>query len=58
MLLRHSLGLEREAGAVETAVESALASGMRTADIARRGQVAVGCEAAADAIIERILTAQ
>ncbi len=33
MLLRHSLGLEDEAAAVEAAVEAALAGGARTADI-------------------------
>ncbi len=37
MLLRYSLGLEAEAKAVENAVEAALASGARTADIAPRG---------------------
>jgi len=58
MLLRHSLGLEREAAAVEAAVESALAAGLRTADIALKGQAPIGTEAAADAIIERILTVQ
>ena len=35
MLLRHSLGLEAEAAAVEAAVDAALDSGARTADIAR-----------------------
>jgi len=34
MLLRHSLGLKREAAAVERAVRSALAAGHRTKDIA------------------------
>jgi 3-isopropylmalate dehydrogenase len=34
MLLRHSLGLEKEAAAMEKAVESVLASGLRTADLA------------------------
>src|SRR6478736_462144 len=33
MLLRHSLGLEKEAVSVERAVEAALASGARTADL-------------------------
>ena len=37
LLLRYSLGLEQEAQAVERAVEAALASGARTADIAPRG---------------------
>ncbi len=56
MLLRYSLGLEREAATVEAAVESALSAGLRTADIARKGQPPIGTEAVADAIIERILT--
>jgi 3-isopropylmalate dehydrogenase len=33
MLLRHGLGLEREAAAVESAVEGALAAGLRTPDL-------------------------
>jgi 3-isopropylmalate dehydrogenase len=33
MLLRHGLGLEREAAAVESAVERALAAGLRTPDL-------------------------
>jgi 3-isopropylmalate dehydrogenase len=33
MLLRHGLGLESEAAAVESAVEGALAAGLRTADL-------------------------
>jgi len=37
MLLRHSLGLEAEASAVESAVERALASGARTADLRAEG---------------------
>jgi len=51
LLLRHSLGLAAEADAVETAVERALASGMRTADIAPSGAPSVGSRAAADAVI-------
>lgn len=37
MALRHSLGLEGEATAIEGAVDSALAAGLRTADIAQGG---------------------
>jgi 3-isopropylmalate dehydrogenase len=33
MLLRHSLGLEKEAASIERAVEAALAAGARTADL-------------------------
>ncbi len=38
MLLRHSLGLEREAGAVELAMKLALDSGARTPDLASSAQ--------------------
>ena len=54
MLLRHSLGLEREAAAVEAAVGDALAAGLRTADIAAAGAASVGSRAAGDAVIERL----
>jgi 3-isopropylmalate dehydrogenase len=37
LLLRHSLGLEREAAEVEASVAAVLASGARTADIAAHG---------------------
>ncbi|MDR0586382.1 MAG: 3-isopropylmalate dehydrogenase [Treponema sp.] len=40
MMLRYSFGLEREALAVEAAVNAALDAGLRTADIARRGEKA------------------
>jgi 3-isopropylmalate dehydrogenase len=40
MLLRHSLGLEEEAHAVERAVDSAVNSGARTADMAPSGRAA------------------
>jgi 3-isopropylmalate dehydrogenase len=54
MLLRHSLGLEREAAAVEVAVGDAVAAGLRTADIAPAGTVSVGSRAAGDAVIARL----
>ncbi len=38
MMLRHSLGLETEAAAIEAAVRSVIASGLRTADIASGGE--------------------
>ncbi|MEO6829716.1 MAG: 3-isopropylmalate dehydrogenase [Acidobacteriaceae bacterium] len=38
MLLRHSAGLEQDAQAIETSVESVLARGYRTADLARANQ--------------------
>jgi len=50
LLLRHSLGLQTEAAAIERAVASALSQGMRTADIAAGG-MAVSTAAAGDAIV-------
>ncbi len=45
MLLRHSLGLETEAQAVESAVSSAISDGVRTADISAGGPVSSTAEA-------------
>jgi 3-isopropylmalate dehydrogenase len=38
MMLRYSFGLEKEAMAVEAAVNAVLDAGLRTVDIARRGK--------------------
>jgi 3-isopropylmalate dehydrogenase len=54
MLLRHSLGLEDEAHAVEAAVEASLAAGCRTADIASRGRPPATSAEATRAIIDRL----
>ena len=53
MLLRHSLGLEAEAAAVEAAVSAALDDRVFTADLAPAGQ-SVGTARAAQAVIERL----
>ena len=50
MLLRLSLGLEEEASAVENAVNTVLSNGLRTADIAKAGESAVGTKAMGSAI--------
>ena len=50
MLLRHSLGLEREGGAVEAAVDAVLANGARTADLGGR----LGSREMADAIVAQM----
>jgi 3-isopropylmalate dehydrogenase len=55
MLLRHSLKLEKEAKAVEQAVDEAIAEGLRTADIAS-GAKHVGTREMADAVIDGIKT--
>jgi 3-isopropylmalate dehydrogenase len=54
MLLRHSLGLETEAAAIEAAVTAALEAGIRTADIAASGAASVGSRAAGDAVVARL----
>ncbi len=51
MMLRHSLSLDDEAKLLETAVETALASGLRTADIASPGAATVGTQAMGDGVI-------
>ena len=54
MMLRHSFGLEREAAAVESAVETVLASGARTADIAKPGEASIGTRAMGDAVLSAL----
>jgi 3-isopropylmalate dehydrogenase len=51
LLLRHSLRLEREAAALEAAVNAALTAGARTADLAQPGQRALTCAEAGDAVL-------
>ncbi|MDR2471318.1 MAG: 3-isopropylmalate dehydrogenase [Treponema sp.] len=52
MMLRYSFGLEEEAAAVEAAVSAALDAGLRTADIARRGETSTGTREMGEAVIE------
>ena len=54
MLLRHSCGLETEAATLEAAVASAIAEGLRTADIAGPGDRSITTREMADAVLERI----
>lgn len=56
MLLRHSLGQDSAAKAVETAVSKTLQSGLRTPDLTHgeREYRTVGTEAFGDAVIERL----
>ena len=51
MLLRHSLALEQEAQAVETAVESVLAQGYRTPDVAAPEMETVGTQRMGDLVV-------
>jgi 3-isopropylmalate dehydrogenase len=59
MMLRHSLGLETEAAAIEAAVEGALAAGYRTRDIAgpsadREGLTVIGTREMGDVVAEQV----
>ncbi|MBI2908585.1 MAG: 3-isopropylmalate dehydrogenase [Chloroflexi bacterium] len=54
MMLRYSLGLVREADAVEKAVDAALADGCRTYDIMQEGCKKLGTREMGDAIADRI----
>jgi 3-isopropylmalate dehydrogenase len=56
LLLRHSLGLEQEANAVEAAVYGVLESGLRTRDIAAPGTREATTRQMGDAIVERLTT--
>jgi len=54
MLLRHSLGLEEEAAAVEAAVAAVLEEGHRTKDIAEEGKQPIGTKEMGDLIANQI----
>jgi len=57
MMLRYSFGLEKEAAAVEAAVNKALETGLRTADIARNGVLGervVGTTEMGDAVLRAL----
>ena len=54
LLLRHSLGLETEASAVETAVAAALANGFRTADLCRSAETPCSTEEMGAAVRQRL----
>ncbi len=54
MLLRHSLGLDKEAAALESAVSRSIEKGVRTPDIAARGLTPVGTRTATDAVLAEL----
>lgn len=54
MMLRHSFHRDDAARAIETAVERVLAAGLRTADVARPGTIAVGTAELGDAVAAEI----
>jgi len=56
LLLRYSLGLEAEAGAVESAVSAVITAGVRTADIAAPGTVPISTAEMGDRVVAAIPT--
>ncbi len=54
MLLRYSLALEKEAAAVEGAVEAVLNEGYRTYDIMSEGKTKVGTKEMGDLVAGKI----
>jgi 3-isopropylmalate dehydrogenase len=54
MLLRHSMGLEAEAAAIEAAVDTVLNEGVRTGDIAHTGTEVVGTEVMGNLVVEAL----
>ncbi|MEU5660841.1 3-isopropylmalate dehydrogenase [Streptomyces sp. NPDC047737] len=54
LLLRHSLGLDQEAAAVEAAVEHVVRDGYRTVDVAEPGHAAVGTREMGRRIVDRL----
>jgi len=56
MMLRYSLGLEREALGVEQAVASVLEQGHRPGDLARSGEAPVGCSRMGDLVAAGVET--
>ena len=55
MLVRHSLGLEAEAQAIEAAVDAVLEDGVRTRDIADTGTEVVVTPVMGDLVVEKLL---
>jgi 3-isopropylmalate dehydrogenase len=54
MLLRHSFQLETEAACIESAVSTMLNQGLRTADLAKKGRVAVSTEEMGRSVVEAV----
>jgi len=54
MLLRHSLGLEQEAAAVEAAVDKVLNEGVRTPDIGHTGSEVVNTQVMGDLVVQAL----
>ena len=55
MLLRHSFGLEVEAGSIETAVGEVLATGHRTRDLAGKTQASLSTQEMGHLVVEQVV---
>ena len=55
MMLRYSFSLEKEARAIENAVKSAISDGVRTADIAKKGEDYAGTDEGGSEILRRLV---
>jgi 3-isopropylmalate dehydrogenase len=55
MLLRHSLDLDEEANAIETAIREVIESGARTADLASAGDTVMNTADMTEAIVQKLL---
>jgi 3-isopropylmalate dehydrogenase len=54
MMLKYSFHLQKESDAIENAVEKVLNEGMRTADIAKKGEKTVTCSEMGAAVISKL----
>jgi 3-isopropylmalate dehydrogenase len=54
MMLRYSFSLQKEADAIENAVDSVLSAGYRTSDIAAEGEEALGTTQITDLIVKAL----
>jgi 3-isopropylmalate dehydrogenase len=54
MMFRYSFGYEKEANIIDSAIKNVLNKGIRTADIAKRGEATVSTSQMGDKIIEEI----
>jgi len=54
MMLKYSFNLHKESDAIESAVEKALVAGLRTADLAKKGEKYVSCTEMGAAIVKEL----
>lgn len=54
LLLRHALGADKEADAIESAIGHTLAAGLRTADLSGGDGSVLSCTEMTDAVVERL----